>query len=217
MCNLYSMTANRAAILRLFGISHNRAADYAPQPAIFPGGLAPVIRRAGDGERELVVMSWGFPLEQTGRAVKRVTNAREDRVRQSPFWRGSLEARRCLVPATSFSEPKGRRPAVWYWFALDAARSPFAFAGLWRRWRGQLRSDGETQELDVFAFLTTQPNVIVAPVHPTRMPVMLIGQDAQETWLTGTPEQALGLARPCPPERMRIVATGSREDPPAPG
>jgi len=37
MCNLYSMTRNREAILRLFRVAHNRAGFYEPQPAIFPG------------------------------------------------------------------------------------------------------------------------------------------------------------------------------------
>ena len=58
MCNLYSMTRNREAILRLFRVSHNRAAAYEPRDAIFPGYQAPVVRKATDGERELVVLNW---------------------------------------------------------------------------------------------------------------------------------------------------------------
>ena len=60
MCNLYSMTRNRDAIIRLFRVSHNRAVVFEPQSATFPGGTAPIVRRAEDDERELVVMSWGF-------------------------------------------------------------------------------------------------------------------------------------------------------------
>ena len=57
MCNLYSMTRNREAILRLFRVSHNRAAAYEPRDAIFPGYQAPVVRKAADGERELAVLN----------------------------------------------------------------------------------------------------------------------------------------------------------------
>jgi putative SOS response-associated peptidase YedK len=64
MCNLYSMTRVPEAVRRLFRVSHNRAANFDPQPAIFPGYSAPIIRRAVDGERELVTMSWGFVLLQ---------------------------------------------------------------------------------------------------------------------------------------------------------
>ena len=64
MCNLYSLTTNRQGVLRLFRVSHNRAAAFEPKDAIFPGHAAPVVRVAEDGERELVYMSWGFVLPQ---------------------------------------------------------------------------------------------------------------------------------------------------------
>jgi hypothetical protein len=54
MCSLYSQTRNVEAIRRLFRISDNRASRLDPQPAIFPGWTAPVIRKAEDGERELL-------------------------------------------------------------------------------------------------------------------------------------------------------------------
>ena len=74
MCNLYSLTTNRQGVLRLFHVSHNRAAAFEPKDAIFPGYAAPVVRVAEDGERELVYMSWGFVLPQKQRATRRVTN-----------------------------------------------------------------------------------------------------------------------------------------------
>jgi hypothetical protein len=54
VCNLYSQTRNVEAIRRLFRISDNRANRIDPQPAIFPGWTAPVIRKAEDCERELL-------------------------------------------------------------------------------------------------------------------------------------------------------------------
>ncbi len=199
---------------RLFKVQH--ALDFTGNlqslPAIFPAHEAPVVRLDDDGQRSLVMMNWGFVLPQKGKAVKRITNARDDNVRTSGFWRGSFEERRCLVPATSFAEPKGRRPAVWHWFGLDDERTLFAFAGLWRQFRGYLKPDSEPVEMDVYAFLTTQPNAIVKPVHPTRMPVMLVGEEAQETWIHGAPEEAYGLARPYPADGMKIVASGEKED-----
>ena len=36
MCNLYSMTAAREAVLRLFRIGHNRAATFDPSPFALP-------------------------------------------------------------------------------------------------------------------------------------------------------------------------------------
>jgi hypothetical protein len=55
MCNLYSMTRSREAMLRLFRVSDNRGAAIKPQGAIFPGYEAPVVRRAAE---QMVSASW---------------------------------------------------------------------------------------------------------------------------------------------------------------
>ena len=210
MCNLYSMTTAREAVLRLFRVGHNRAAAFEPKDAIFPGHVAPVVRLAADGERELAALSWGFVLPQAGRAPRRVTNFRDDRTRQSPFWRESFERRRCLVPATAFAEPREVTPATWHWFALagDEPRPLFAFAGIWRRFRGPLKKDGPPVELDVLAFMTTTPNALVATINHERMPVILATDEDRETWLTGSPDAAFQMAREHPPEAMAIVQGG---------
>ena len=69
-----------------------------------------------------------------------VTNIRDDKAR-SKFWRTSFEQRRCLVPASSYCEPKGEKPATWHWFSVngDDARSVFAFPGVWTRYRGPIK------------------------------------------------------------------------------
>jgi putative SOS response-associated peptidase YedK len=90
------------AVRSLFRVPHNRAAAFEPKNAIFPGYEAPIIRTAADGERELVVLNWGFMLLQKDRAPRRVTNVRDDKILTSPFWRTSFEQRRCLVPASSY-------------------------------------------------------------------------------------------------------------------
>lgn len=210
MCNLYSMTTNHEAILRLFKVSHNRASPIEAQPAIFPGGNAPIVRRAGDGERELLPLSWGFVLLLKDKAPKRVTNFRDDKIK-SLFWSASLRERRCLVPVTSFSEPKGKKPAIWHWFALSEAREPFAFAGIWRHYKGPIRKDGETVEIDTFPFMTTKPNALVATVHPARMQVMLVGEEAQTRWLDGTQEEALSLVQSFPEDAMSIVQSDTEK------
>ena len=51
---------------RFFRVSHNRAGLFEPTTAIFPKHVAPVVRCADDGEREIVTMSWGFMLRQNG-------------------------------------------------------------------------------------------------------------------------------------------------------
>jgi putative SOS response-associated peptidase YedK len=198
-------------LARFFRVSHNRSVAYDPLPAIFPGHIAPIVRQGADGEREVVLMNWGFVLLQKDRAPRRVTNVRDDRILDSRFWRGSFEERRCLVPASSFCEPNGDiKPATWHWFGLRGSgeRPLFAFPGIWRRYEGPVRKDGPKLQLEVYAFLTTTPNELVATINHERMPVLLTQAEEFETWLSGGPQQALALARQYPPDQMRVVQEG---------
>ena len=54
------MRTSRAALARKFMLSDNRMAAFDALPAIFPGHMAPIIKQNADGERELVLRSWGL-------------------------------------------------------------------------------------------------------------------------------------------------------------
>ncbi len=197
-------------MMAAFRLTDNRMAGWEPLPAIFPGHMAPIIRRGEDNERELVLRSWGFILLQQGKAPRRVTNTRDDKVLASSFWKDSFQKRRCLVPASSFCEPDEGKPAKWHWFALtgDEERPPFAFPGIWRRWTGPVKKDGPNVDIEVFSFMTTLPNALTVSINHERMPVLLTEEKEFETWLSGTPDEAFGLIRSYPPEKMRIVQSG---------
>ena len=64
MCNLYSITKSQQAIRDLVKTMRDLTGNMPPLPAIFPDKLAPVVRTAPDGVRELVMMRWGFPPPQ---------------------------------------------------------------------------------------------------------------------------------------------------------
>lgn len=66
-----------------------------------------------------------------------------------------------------------------------------AFAGIWR-----LSSEG-----NFYAFLTCEPNPLVAPIHPKAMPVILHPHD-YDRWLTG--DEVLDLAAPFPSQLMHL-------------
>ena len=107
VCNLYSLNKNRDTVGRFFRVSHNRIVSFEPSWGIFPRHVATVVCRAADGEREIVLMNWGFFRLEKGRAPKPVTNVRDDQIQTNPFWRDSFKQRRCLVPAGAFCEPNG--------------------------------------------------------------------------------------------------------------
>ncbi|MGE0700252.1 MAG: SOS response-associated peptidase family protein, partial [Hyphomicrobiaceae bacterium] len=82
---------------------------------------------------------------------------------------------------------------------------------LWRHLAAPSRAHKEGRpavELDVFAFMTTTPNALVATINHERMPVILASDEARATWLSGSPDEAFALAREHPPEGMRIVQAG---------
>jgi putative SOS response-associated peptidase YedK len=205
MCNLYSIRRPRDEVVGLFGISHVDDGAQLELSAVYPDTMAPVIRLDDNGARNLTVMRWGFPPPPKG-GPRPVTNVRNTK---SSYWRNWLKPEfRCLVPATSFCEWTDSRPKVPHWFALDNTRPPFAFAGIWRPWFGERK--GVATEHRLYAFLTTESNNLVRPIHAKAMPVMLYDPAAWDVWLTGSVEEALEFQRPLSAERLEIVETNVR-------
>jgi putative SOS response-associated peptidase YedK len=104
----------------------------------------------------------------------------------------------------SFNQPK-----IPHWSALGDDRTPFAFAGIWLP--STATRKGETGEHLLFAFLTTEPNEVVRPVHSKAMPVIPTGS-ACDLWLEADAAEALKLRQPWPADRLAVVATGQRQD-----
>lgn len=163
MCNRYRIRAGDRDWAVAMGVEILGEFERLPPPEIFPKRLGWIVR-AEDGQRRAEAMTWGFPPPAKANAP--VTNVRN---LASPFWRTALStpARRCLVPVTEFCEWEGEPGAkVARWFRVPS-QPVFAFAGVWRPVEGG----------GAYAFLTCEPNVIVAPVHPKAMPVILHPED----------------------------------------
>ena len=176
---------------------HNMAQD------IYPDREGLVIRLQ-DGKPAIEAMRWGFPPPPAANAVY-VTNVRNTK---SGFWKPWLkEAHRCLVPVAQFAEPDPEKPKprAERWFGR-AGGAPLFFAGIWREWdgdRGPKSKPVKGPHL-LFSFLTTEPNAVVAPIHPKAMPVIIAPADAQ-TWLTAPMAKALELQRPAPDDTVVLL------------
>ena len=180
----------------------DRTGNLPPLPGIFPDRMAPVVRSSADG-RELTMMRWGFPCPPSVPGNRAVTNIRNT---ASGYWRAwTKPENRCLVPATSFCEYAPGKHAVPHWFALGQDRLLFVFAGLWRPWTGVrgTKADPAHGAHELFAFLTCEPNAVVAPVHPKAMPVILTTPEECEAWLAAPVNEALRLQRRCPMRSCR--------------
>ena len=88
---------------------------------------------------------------------------------------------------------------------------PFAFAGLWDRWRSP---GGE--ELLSCTIVTGPPNTLCEEIH-NRMPVILSGEDCK-SWVKPeemSAEQAAALLKSYPPEEMEAFPVSRRVNNPA--
>jgi putative SOS response-associated peptidase YedK len=65
---------------------------------------------------------------------------------------------------------------------------------------------------ELFGFLTTEANAIVAPIHQKAMPVILTTLAEVDQWLEADTPEALALQRPVPEYLLRIVAKGEKEE-----
>lgn len=119
---------------------------------------------------------------------------------------------RCIVPVTEFAEPDpaskiegGSTPNAW--FALSDERPLFWFAGIWvEQWESVRKVKEGLTKNDLFGFLTTEPNAVVAPVHQKAMPVILRNDTEVDVWLTKPWSDAKFLQRPLPDDELIIVS-----------
>jgi putative SOS response-associated peptidase YedK len=208
MCNLYSITKGQRAIIEFTRAMRDTTGNLPPLPGVFPDYLAPIVRNAPDGVRELMMARWGMPSSQFAlmqSAKKRAarieakggtvdfkellrlepdsgtTNIRNVNSKHWQRWLGIEN--RCVVPFTSFSE-FNKAGGGDIWLALDESRPLAVFAGIWTRWTSVRKvKEGETTN-DLFGFLATEPNDVVAPIHAKAMPVILTKPEEIETWMT---------------------------------
>ena len=171
MCGRF--TLKRSDRIKVGGLNHFDLDDFIPRYNIAPSqDILTVVERAA--AREARLLQWGL-IPSWSKEAKGIINARVETIEDKPSFKESFERRRCLILADGFYEweRNGKTSQPYYFQMKDGA--PFAFAGIWDRWRSGDRS------ITSCAIITTTANELLAEIH-TRMPVIL-RPESYDLWL----------------------------------
>jgi len=125
-------------------------------------------------------------------------NARAETLGSKAAFRDSIKERRCLVLADSFYEWEKTASGKIPHRILMKDEEPFAFAGLWDRWK-----DAEGRDLFTFTIITVDANALVNKIHD-RMPAIL-QREQENAWLDEEVNgaEAAKLLNPFPEDQMK--------------
>lgn len=196
MCNLYT---NKSTVEEMADLVRTpRAYGFNAPAEVYPGYPGVVVREQ-DGARTLQSMTWGFPRhtvnKRTGKPNKPqpVNNLRDDKL--WTFWRKQFvePSQRCLITFTAFAEAEGEKGKMTRtWISVDD-QPIAAWAGLWR----------PTDEWgDAYSGVMVDATTELWDIHD-RKPVIL-HPDEHDTWLRAPAEDAMGLVRQYPADRLAV-------------
>jgi len=118
-----------------------------------------------ENSREARMLQWGL-IPFWSKEPKGIINPRVETIAEKASFNESFQKRRCLIFADGFYEwERNGKISQPYYFQLKAGE-PFAFAGVWDKWRANDRV------ITSCAIITTKANELLSTIH-TRMPVIL--------------------------------------------
>ncbi|HAQ59161.1 MAG TPA: hypothetical protein DCR63_01360 [Microbacterium sp.] len=187
MCGRFAVTRPPSELAALLGV--DTVGEDLPEPSynIAPTDRAGIVldsARTDPPTRRLETARWGL-VPSWAKDVSigsRAFNARSEEVEGKPMFRGALEKRRAIVPASGYYEWKvteeGKQPR----FIHPADGSPLLMAGLYEWWKNPAVADGEPARWVLsFTILTRDSIGDLGSIHD-RMP-LFVDADHAEAWL----------------------------------
>ena len=205
MCGRYAFFSPAEAVKRVFALDDVPALE--PRYNVAPTQDVPTVRAGEEGARAFALLHWGLvPKWAKEKAIgNRMINARAETLAEKPSFRDAFRKRRCLVLADGWYEwqvaPGGKQP----WFIRMKDARPFAFAGLWERWR----DPASGMPLESCTIVTTDAAESIRKIHE-RMPVVLADAD-QDRWLDtafSDTDKLSELLRPFDPKLLEAWKVG---------
>lgn len=142
--------------------------------------LLPVVTREGILKAKWGLVPHWIKTKAEAMEIRKFNiNARQETIFTKPSFRGSITARRCLIPVNEFYEYKHLEDKTTELYEINILlRKFFCLAGIYDEWLD--KESGKVYRS--FAVITTDADKKISEIHD-RMPVILTSKKDEELWL----------------------------------
>jgi putative SOS response-associated peptidase YedK len=198
MCERFALYSDIDAIAKRFRVRSKTRAEWTPRWNLARGDEVPIIRRAENGRREIVILKWGLEIDyhliDSSEGPATALPARK--LKRAALLQAIFATQRCILPIDAFYATPGYAPKARPWAFSCLAGEALGVAAIWV-------PDVHGKHAGSFAIATTSPNESVALLSET-MPAILFAED-EKPWLSAAsdPYHAHRLLKPYPADLMR--------------
>ena len=187
MCGRMNISDHEGVQWLLRSLGLTAVPTQTPRFNVAPTQLLDVVALQDD-EPVLTTMGWGVSMKTKGKKgqeiIRRVPNARDDKVWTSYLWRYLIPEQRVLIPVNGFYEWQRKNNKLIAAYHITPAAGPaMFFAGIYKK----PKDETATPEVTI---VTTRANESMSAVHD-RMPVILTSQNAAMAWIQENDRESL--------------------------
>lgn len=172
MCGRYFVDVEFEELMKRYGIYSSYGLDDLKSGEIFPTNKSPVII-GGNNEIALTGMKWGYDFSYMKNLI---INSRIETISEKNMFKGSINTKRCIIPAEGFYEWKKVDKEKFKKSITIDNESIISFGGIYTD-----ITNKDNQLERCFVIITRAANDSMIEVHD-RMP-LIIGKDMEKEWL----------------------------------